>query len=347
MNIDTDPYQNLNKTAFSEDLQPQSTMEEKDRLLQNPEGNPEDIIDDAAMIERFACGRKRLVANEHLQINYAHNSLQLSTPNGELIAIHKVAARLHYILVKKDSRYSEMIQETIANHQFIPIDTATAERGFMRYQKYEIPAGYTLQYNLAQQLWATWQDNRDLVDRSLQLDILILARSKWYRVQEMICTDDRLDLQTRMGLISVSLRDRIAWISKLGEIDKIANGNLADLKHSGSDSDLLGKIISKLSIDSLPDRHLDSKSFINSTGDLSLLNKEDFSSMLTGNNLSPTKQYLQTAAMNVLEEYLEHGETIVKTETICDADGNVISEKTITIQRGCPKWAIEAAMDWE
>ncbi len=83
--------------------------------------NPPDEFDDRTMIWRFAQGKKRLVVNQDLRIDYAHNSLQLSTPNGELIAIHKVAKRLHYVLVKKDSKYSDTIQEVISECQFIPI----------------------------------------------------------------------------------------------------------------------------------------------------------------------------------------------------------------------------------
>jgi hypothetical protein len=315
-----------------------------------------DHLDDETIIWRFARGKKRLVVNRHLRIDYAHNSLQLSTPAGELIAIHKIAEKLHYILIKKDSRYSEVIQNIIAECQFIPIDTATAERGFMRYQKYEIPKGYTLRYEPAEELWQTWQDDRQQSTIGLELDILILARSKWYRVQQMICTDDRLDLQTRLGLISFSRRERIAWIAKLGDIsgaidvDFATHGNVIS---AGTDPDILGKIISKLAIEVSPPSNLNfdphstmSQSVFSQSHDSALLYEEDRSSTLTGHTLTPIAARLKASAIHVLEEYLEHGETIVKTEVISDAQGNVISEKTISTHRGCPRWAIEAIIDW-
>jgi uncharacterized protein (DUF2249 family) len=316
--------------------------------------NPPDEFDDRTMIWRFAQGKKRLVVNQDLRIDYAHNSLQLSTPNGELIAIHKVAKRLHYVLVKKDSKYSDTIQEVISECQFIPIDTASAERGFMRYQKYDIPEHYTLRYEPAAELWQVWQD-RQQIQAGLSLDILILARSKWYRVQQMLCTDDRLDLQTRLGLISLSLRDRIAWIAKLGNIPAVDDADLTTHQNgvnSGTDSDILGKIISRLAIEALPDGDLDSEpnsqmhsSVFNQPDESSLLYDGERSSLLTDRTLSPILQQLRASTIGILEDYLEHGETIVRTETVVDTQGNIISEKTVTTHRSCPRWAIEAIVN--
>jgi hypothetical protein len=295
--------------------------------------------------------------NDNLRTNYAHNSLQLSAPNGELIAIHKVAARLHYILVKKDNNYSNLIKDIIGEYQFIPIDTATAERGFLRYQKYEIPTGYDLSYASVAELWQTWLTSRQQPLEGMQLDLLVLAKAKWYRVQDAICSDDRLDIQTRLGLISLPLRDRIAWIAKLGDVPKIENVDLATQQatnNSGGDSEILGKIISKLAIEPVPESDLQFNPHI-TISDSTLtkaqtdrsLYEDDRNSILTANIVSPMKDAFQDAIKNVLEDYLEHGETIVRTEVVTDDLGNVVSEKTITTRRSCPKWALEAALYWE
>ncbi len=345
-----------------ENLTVDESQQESDRQLATAQIHLDEESDttleglsDSTTIWRFAQGKKRLAGNHNLRINYAHNSLQLSTPNNELIAIHKVAEKLHYILIKKDSKYSQMIQNIISECKFIPIDTATAERGFMRYQKYDIPEGYNLRYEPASQLWQIWQEDRQQSIGGLQLDILILARSKWYRVQQMICTDDRLDLQTRLGLISLSLRDRIAWIAKLGDIPAVSNPDLGTHQGgvNGHDSDILDKIISKLAIEDLPSSDLHftpnlamSESAFGQSQDSSLLFDGKRSSTLTGHTLDPISAQLRAGALNVLENYLEYGETIVRTETIADAQGNTISEKTVSTHRGCPRWAIEAIVRW-
>jgi hypothetical protein len=340
-------------TDISQNLSSQVSLE-RDRFLEERE-NINENLDDRTIIWRFAQGKKRLVLNQDLRVDYAHNSLQLSTPNGELIAIHKVAKKLHYILIKKDSKYSNIIQEIISECQFIPIDTVTAERGFMRYQKYEIPEHYTLRYDPAAQLWQMWQESKQQESVGIGLDILILARSKWYRVQQMICTDERLDLQTRLGLISLSLRDRIAWISKLGDISAVGNADLSTQNgiNGGTDSDILGKIISKLAIEAMPDGDLYFEpnsnmpsSVFSQPEDISLMYDEDRSSTLNDDTLSPISQQLRASTISVLENYLEHGETIIRTETIVDPQGNIISEKTISTHRGCPRWAIEAIVHW-
>ena len=358
MIIDTHAHEALNHPEIFQDSQSQLAMPEQSHILGEHEQIIDDLLEDETIIRRFACGRKRLITNDNLRINYAHNSLQLSTPTGELIAIHKVAARLHYILVKKDNKYSSLIQEIIGEHQFIPIDTATANRGFMRYQKYEIPEGYHLRYAPVEELWQTWTESRQQPhDDGVRLDILILAKSKWYRVQDAICIDDRLDIQTRLGLISLFLRDRIAWIAKLGEIPTINNVDLTTHQsgsNSSGDSEILGKIISKLAIESSPESEIQfnpydtiSESSFSKPQDGGLSYEGDRQNVLTTNIVLPFKESLQAAAITVLENYLEHGESIVRTEVVTDDRGNIISEKTITTQRGCPKWAIEAALYWE
>jgi hypothetical protein len=349
MTIDVNSDEAASLTEMSQDLELPPELQDRYNIF--------DGLDDRTIIQRFARGKKRLVVNQNLRIDYAHNSLQLSTPTSELIAIHKISERLHYILIKKDSKYSKLIQEIISECQFIPIDTATAERGFMRYQKYEIPQGYTLAYEPADVLWQTWQENQHQDPIGLQLDILILARSKWYRVQQMICTDDRLDVQTRLGLISLTRRDRIAWIAKLGDVATVINADLnttKNLSNDGADSDILGKIISKLAIEGSVQSNLPfdpnatmSQSGFNQPLNSSLLYEEDRSSILTGQTVTPISDQLMANALNVLEEYLEHGETIVRTEIIHDPQGNPISEKTVTTHRGCPKWAIEAIINWK
>jgi hypothetical protein len=358
MIIDAHRQHNLLPTETELDLQIQHDMEDQSQFLDKE--NMFATLDDETIVRRFARGKKRLVANHNLRIDYAHNSLQLSTPQDELIAIHKIAERLHYILVKKDSAYSELIQNIIGEYQFIPIDTTTAERGFVRYQKYEIPEGYVLRYEPVEQLWETWQENQQQVTVGLRLDILILAKSKWYRVQEMTRTDDRLDLQTRLGLISLSLRDKTAWIAKLGNIQPPttpqrakANAERQNANNHGSDSEILAKIISKLAIETDSDNgEIDfdpqdrvSRPFLNRSDDV--LYDADRSSVLTEPTLSPIKERLLVNAIQVLEDYLEHGETIVKTEVVTDAQGNIISETTITTHQGCPRWAIETIMSWE
>jgi hypothetical protein len=359
MTINNYLHETLSQTESSPDLQSQSEPEDRHQFIQDKEDLTNGSLDDRTIIKRFACGKKRLVVNNNLRIDYAHNSLQLSTPPGELIAIHKIAARLHYILVKKDSKYSELIQKTIAEYQFIPIDATTAKRGFMRYQKYEIPEGYNLQYSPALDLWQTWTENQQQSTIGLQLDILILARSKWYRVQEMICNEEQLDIQTRLGLISLSLKDGIAWIAKLGDVPAISNADLT-VNHSGGnsggDSEILGKIISKLAIESSTDDRDEDCDFYNTMPE-SFASQSQSSSLSSGKDhrhpqtrkivASSHKEYLLNAAINVLEEYLKHGETTVITEIEIDPQGNEIGEKTITTQRGCPKWAIEAAFNWD
>jgi hypothetical protein len=52
-------------------------------------------------------------------------------------------------------------------------------------------------------------------------------------------------------------------------------------------------------------------------------------------------QSLKQKAIEVLARYLEEGDIVTLTEVVTNADGNEIERKITTIQKGCPRWAIE------
>ena len=52
-------------------------------------------------------------------------------------------------------------------------------------------------------------------------------------------------------------------------------------------------------------------------------------------------QSLKRKAIDVLAKYLQEGDTVTLTEVVKNADGSEIERKVTTIQKGCPKWAIE------
>jgi hypothetical protein len=49
---------------------------------------------------------------------------------------------------------------------------------------------------------------------------------------------------------------------------------------------------------------------------------------------------LKHKALDVLANYLQHGDLITRTEVLKNAQGQEVNRKVVTIQRGCPSWAI-------
>ncbi len=58
-------------------------------------------------------------------------------------------------------------------------------------------------------------------------------------------------------------------------------------------------------------------------------------------SLAQRQEILKLKAMNVLNNYLQAGDPIVRTEVLKNAQGQEINRKVIKIQRGCPNWAID------
>ncbi len=311
-------------------------------------------VDDATMVSRFARGKKRQIRNHNLIITYAHNSLQLSTPEGELVAINKISDKLHYILIKQDSAYWDFIHNIVLPYNFVPIDNNPSHRGFFRYQKYQIPSGYQLRYTDSQEIHSFWQDNFIHYEQDLKLDLLFLHKSKWYRVQEITTQNEYVSFRAVAGTVKLPIGLQVAWIYRLiepteevtRERDRHDSNTQPPVAKFG-ENDLIDKLISKLGVE--PDGN--KKSGL--VGDLKMdvealaLFEQVFSGQFVPQLSEDLHQQildLQVSVMGILENYLEHGETITKTEVINDDGGNRISEKTITTNRGCPRWVVETIM---
>ncbi len=315
-------------------------------------------VDDETMIQRFARGKKRSVRNNNLSIDYAHNSLQLATPQGEMIAINKVANKLHYILLKQDSRYREFIHNIVIEHNFVPIDNNPTQRGFFRYQKYQIPNGYELRYTSGYEIQSFWYTHTHESAGELQLDLLFLNKSKWHRVQEIVFQDRKLLFRSVAGVIELPADHNLAWIYQLSEPEIPRRRTLPPVPPQPQESDILEKLTSKLSIEAdatstMTEMGTDMSTTLSGMyeattpidSDAILLFEKVFNN---SNEISAKAQQdlreLQVAVLKILENYIQNGETITKTEIINDNNGKKISEKTIITNRGCPRWVIECLM---
>jgi hypothetical protein len=320
-------------------------------------------VDDETMIQRFARGKKRSVRNNNLSIDYAHNSLQLATPQGEMIAINKVANKLHYILLKQDSRYREFIHNIVIQHNFVPIDNNPTQRGFFRYQKYQIPNGYELRYTSGYEVQSFWYTHTHESAGELQLDLLFLNKSKWHRVQEIVFQDKKLLFRSVAGVIELPADHNLAWIYQLSEPEVPRRRTLPPVTPQPQESDILGKLTSKLAIEADPaptvtnivtEMGTDMSTTLSGMYDTTATIDSDaillFDKVFNNSSEIPAKikedlRELQIEVLKILEGYVKNGETITKTEIINDNNGKKISEKTIITNRGCPRWVIECLIN--
>jgi hypothetical protein len=190
------------------------------------------------------------------------------------------------------------------------------------------------------------------------LDLLFLHKSKWYRVQEITNHDEYIVFRAVAGKIKLPLSLQVAWIYRLvestGDVHRprerdrerqSVNVDPPVIKHG--ENELIDKLISKLGVE--PDGNKKTAAGGDPQMDVEALAL--FEQVFTGHFVPQLSEELhqqimdlQVAAMGILENYLEHGETITKTEIINDDSGHKISEKTITTNRGCPRWVVETIM---
>lgn len=341
-------------------------MTERDSTSSVPE-NLFGTLDDETLIRRFARGKKRLVFNHNLKLNYSHQSLQLCTPEGELVGIHKINDKnIHYILVNKESSYWQFVHQIILEYHFIPL-AIHQDRGYFRYQKYQLPENYELRYTTAWDLLVKWREYTE--NERFEIDIFVLIKGKWYRLQKAEGDDLGVKLDTVVREVAVASTQEIAWIFKVdirrkplelpaASPEKLPTTEvtlqLPELQEPPSDAssgdrqELLAKIAAKLAIAENPPAPSGSHSNPQIESPLPVADLELFDQIFT---IEPDSQdYPQRAwemrlqALDLLAEYIEKGETITRTEIMTDARGNKVGEKIVTIQRGCPRWAIETAI---
>ena len=92
-------------------------------------------------------------------------------------------------LIKYDSPYREVLNLILLESNFLPI-SKSEQQGFFEYKRFDVPAGYKLNWTEAQTLWKIWWPSQKRKDAAgIQLDILIYQKNQWYPIQDIVGTE--------------------------------------------------------------------------------------------------------------------------------------------------------------
>ncbi len=171
-------------------------------------------LDDITLIKKFVDGEDILLANPNLRVEPAFNTAQLLAKTGELIATLKLVSKIRTALVRRESKYWDLVHQALQTNSFIPM-SQVENLGFMQYEQHEIPAGYKLNYTEAKFLWKDWWLSRyKNHSPHLQLDLLIFQRNTWYAIRDIICSEGTLFIKTWIAEVPLHICDRVVWLSK-------------------------------------------------------------------------------------------------------------------------------------
>ena len=171
-------------------------------------------LDNASLIEEYIQGKASFEANPELRIETIDNRVQLLEKNGKLVAIKEIQARPATVLVRHDSKYIGLIQQSLQRHCFAP-DQGVDNIRLVPYRKFSVPPNYNLKFNEAVVLWKTWWRHYRFSRRSsLQLDLLLMVRQKWYPLNNIACDRGTLFIKTLIGEVILDRTDIAIWLER-------------------------------------------------------------------------------------------------------------------------------------
>nr|MDJ0705586.1 hypothetical protein [Leptolyngbyaceae cyanobacterium MO_188.B28] len=100
-------------------------------------------LDNASLIEDYIQGKVCFEANPELRIETIDNRVQLLEKNGKLLAIKDLQADPVTFLVRHDSNYTGLIQQSLHRHCFAP-DRGVDNIRLVPYRKFSVPPNYSL-----------------------------------------------------------------------------------------------------------------------------------------------------------------------------------------------------------
>ena len=170
------------------------------------------IIDDKTLINQYIQGTTKLAFNQNLRIESISETIQLLTKKGFLLASINLANKSKVFLVRQNSNYLELINQVLLENSFIP--TGKLENGLMRYEYYQIPVGYHINYTEVRYLWRLWRSQTNVRERNqTKLNLLIFSGNNFQKIQEMAFSRESVYVKTANNEIIVQSGDRVIWIS--------------------------------------------------------------------------------------------------------------------------------------
>jgi hypothetical protein len=290
-------------------------------------------LDDLQLIKFFVQGETRVLSSNNLRLEYKMGTSQLTTVNNnEVIAIFKPLTKPRSIFLKEESKYRDLISNTLLESKFIPIGLTGKYQGLFEYQQYDIPHGYRANYTDTITLWKNWWPNRrHQRSYAIMIDILIFVRDEWYPIQDMVGHDGIFYIKTLVAEISLGSTDKIVWLNK-GDKSQ-TNIPVPSSSLTTSTGKNLGEKFTTT----------DAKNWYEETyqqaGSTSIHLDDDYEPL--EKPMLKISQEMKEKALKILEEYLVNGEIEKRSEIIKDGKGEVQSMKMITVKKPCPQWVIE------
>jgi len=175
----------------------------------------DDITLIQTFVQNFSQGQAILLSNPNLRIESVGDTIQLLGKKEGLVVKGTLTEKPRSALVKRNSRYWELIHQALFAHSFFPI--GQVKEGVYCYQYYPIPKNYQMHCTEAFDLWLAWckQQNRKQ-DPGISMNIIMLKQGTWKPVLEMDYSyDNSLYVKTIGETVTIDRTEMLIWGKKL------------------------------------------------------------------------------------------------------------------------------------
>jgi hypothetical protein len=169
-------------------------------------------LDDLTIIRHFIQGDVALASNYQLHVQTTHNTHQLYTNKGQLIARARHNTNPAKISVRPLGEYSELLKKMFLEHEFMPLGL-DASGHFVDYEYHPIPDGYALNLTSAQDFWKYWWRHLKFQTGFQQApEVLAFLDGKWSIVQELVLQKRTLFITAGDSETALQDFDEVTWL---------------------------------------------------------------------------------------------------------------------------------------
>ncbi len=111
--------------------------------------------DDLSILQQFVKGKLTFAANRNLKVQVAHDTVQLLTKQGELLAVLKTNGKSRAILVRRGVTYWQLLQQVLVENDCMPV--GQNDKGLVKYEYHPLPFGYEMQHTESKEFWRYWR----------------------------------------------------------------------------------------------------------------------------------------------------------------------------------------------
>jgi hypothetical protein len=203
-------------------------------------------LDDHQLIEKFVHGSNQLLSSQNLRLEVNGNLSQLTSRNGDSIAIMYLQTKPRTAIIKNSSNFAELIDSSLIERDFVTIGDASRP-GFTEYKHYVTPAGYRVWYTDPSILWKKWWPTERFQNKQrFNMDILVSLKDNWYPVQDINVHGGTFTIKTIAGQLVLKRNHKVLWLAQIMQESEAATAN-ADIHHSSvtvdaADPDLMPQL---------------------------------------------------------------------------------------------------------